>query len=440
MKHQSILTALVLSVASFTALTAQQVWTLDDCVKYAKENNIQIKQSQNQVESAEADVKQSRAALFPSLSFSTQQQWGFQKVKSQSYTTMDATPKNPTYTGSYGLQASMTLFDGGANWRTLQQNKLTRQATALEAEKTANNIQVQIIQAYYQILYAHESVQTNEEIVAVAQRELERTKARLDLGKGTKVDVAQMESQLQQNVYQLTTARNQEASNILSLKQLLQLSPDADFSINYQSFSQDDVMTIIPTVAEAEQMALSNLPDVKAAELQTKAAEMQTKVAKAAYLPSVSLNAGVNTSNGNTYNGNFADQVGDHLNENIGLSLSLPILDGRRNRTSVDKAKIQYSNAVLNQEDTRLQLQNTIASLHLDIESAQSRYQSAVASEASAKESFEMMEERYNVGLESVIDLLTEKNTYLQARQETLQSKYTALLDLELMDFYTGKE
>ncbi len=435
MKTIITLTALLLSVSSIHA----QEWSLNDCITYALENNIQVQQAQNSVESAEADIKSSRAALFPSLSFSSSQNFGFQKVESQSYSTFDAKQKNPTYNGSYSLSANVTLYDGGANWRTLQQSKLNKQASELEAQQTANSIQVQIIQAYYQILYAHESVQTNEEIVAVAQRELDRTKAKLDVGKGTKVDVAQMESQLQQNIYNLVTARNTEASNILSLKQLLQLSPGTDFSINYQDFSDEDVLSIIPSVADAEMMALNNLPDVKAAEVQTKAAELQTKIAKAGYMPSISLNGGVSTGNGNVYDSDFGTQIKDHMRENIGVSLSLPILDNRRTRTSIDRAKIQHSNALLNQENALLKLQNTIASLHLDILSAQSRYQSAIASEASAKESFEMMEERYNVGLESVIDLLTEKNNYLRARQETLQSKYTALMDLELLDFYTGQ-
>ncbi len=438
MRPHITLTALLLSVSSLTAVRAQQ-WSLDDCITYALENNIQVQQARNSVESAEADVKSSRAALFPSLSFSSSQSLGFQKVESQSYSTFDAMQKNPTYNGSYNLSANMTLFDGGANWRTLKQSKISKQASELEAQQTANNIQVQIIQAYYQILYAHESVQTNEEIVAVAQRELDRTKAKAEVGKGTKVDVAQMESQLQQNIYNLVTARNTEASNILSLKQLLQLSPDADFSINYQSFSDEDVLSIIPSVADAEMMALNNLPDVRAAELQTKAAELQTKIAKAGYMPSISLNGGVSTSNGNVYSSDFGTQIKDHMRENIGVSISVPILDNRRTRSAIDRAKLQHSNALLNQENARLKLQNTIASLHLDILSAQSRYQSALASEASARESFEMTEERYNVGLESVIDLLTEKNNYLRARQETLQSKYTALMDLELLDFYTGQ-
>lgn len=167
---------------------------------------------------------------------------------------------------------------------------------------------------------------------------------------------------------------------------------------------------------------------------------MQVKITRGSYLPTVSLNAGVNTSNGNIYQGSFGKQLSDHINSSVGLSLQVPIYDRRQTRSSVDKAKIQLSNTLLEQENTLLDLQNTIASVHLDIESAQSRYRSAVASEEAARQSFEMMDERYGVGLESVIDLLTEKNNYLRAKQETLQSKYTSLLNQELLKCYTGQE
>lgn len=433
------LSLILLTLSLVPTLYAQQHWTLDQCVSYALENNLQVKQAQNTVLTSEADVKQARAALFPSLTFNSSQSLGFQKTETQSFSTFDSKVKNPTYSGSYSLGANVTIYDGGANWRTLQNSKLQREASALQAKLAANNIEVQIIQAYYQILYAHESVETNREIVAVAQQELERTRAKVEIGKGTQVDVAQMESQYQQNVYQLVTAQNQEAANVLSLKKLLQLDPASDFSIDYRHYSDDDILALIPSLAEAEMMALNHLPNLRAAELGVKSAQVQTKIARAGYLPNISLNAGISTGNGNTLPGGFISQISDHLRENIGINFSLPIYDNRRTRTAIDRAKVQLSNALINQEDTRLQVQNTIASLHLDIQSAQARYQSALTSESAARQSFELMEERYNVGLETVIDLLTKKNDYLRTRQETLQSKYTALMDLSLLNFYLGR-
>lgn len=435
-----ILSILALSALSLGTVAAQQRWNLEDCIDYALRNNIQVQQARLSAESSAVDVKQSRAAFFPSLTFSSSQQFGFQKVESQDQVSNNAMQKNPTYTGSYQLSASVALYDGGANYYGLKQSKIAHEANELAAQQTSNSIQEQIIQAYYQILYAHESVQTNEEIVAVAQQELDRTKARLDVGKGAKVDVAQMESQYQQNYYAWVNARNQEAANILALKQLLQLGAEAEFEIDYSAISQADVLAAIPTVAEAQQQAMNHLPDLRAAQLNVESARLQTKIAKAGYHPSLSLNAGVSTSNGNQFTGDFSEQIGDNMRGSLGLSLSVPIYDNRRTRSSVDKAKIQLSTSLLDQENTRMKIENTIATLHLDILSAQARYQSAVSSEAAARESFEIMDTRYGVGLESVVDLLTNKNQYLSARQETLQSKYTALMNLSLLDFYTGRE
>ena len=444
MEYSKITLLSAILLTAFSPVSAQKNWTLQECISYAKDNNIQIQQAEQTALSSEEDIRTNKAAFFPSLTFNTSHNWYWTQTNGSTITTGTGansqvpTATNPTYNGSYNLNMSVTLYDGLSNVNTLKQSKLEHQSKVYNAEITANNVEVQIIQAYYQILYAHESVLTDEEILKVAERELERTTAKLDLGKGSKLDVAQMESQYQQNYYNLVNARNTEASNILTLKQLLQLDSSDDFQIDYQSFSDDDVLAMAPSVEEAQQLALTNLPDMKAAELEVQSAQLAVKIAKAAYQPTLSFNAGVSTSNNNRSSDTYGTQLGDNMNESVGLSLSVPIWDGRRTRSSVNKAKIARTTATLNQADTRLQICNTISSLHLDILSAQARYESAVKSEASAKESFELMEERFNVGLESVIDLLTEKNTYLQARQETLQSKFTSLLNLRLMDFYTG--
>ncbi len=444
MKISKILCLTTALVGTMNQAMAQGSWSLDDCINYAKENNIQIQQAAQTALSSAEDIKTDRAAFFPSLTFNSAQNLYWTQTNQGTITTGTGANSqvesgtNPTYNGNYNLNLSVTLYDGQNNINSLRQSKLNHQSDMYNAEMTSNNIEMQIIQAYYQILYAHESVLTDEEILKVAERELERTKSKLEVGKGSKLDVAQMESQYQQNYYNLVNARNTEASNILQLKQLLQLDTNAEFVIDYQSFSDDDVLAVAPSVEEAQQLALTHLPDLKAAELNVQSAELAVKIAKASYQPTLSLSAGVSTSNNNMSSSSYGKQLNDNLNQSVGLSLSVPIWDGRRTRSSVNKAKIAQTTATLDQADTRLQICNTISSLHLDILSAQARYESAIKSEASAKESFELMEERYGVGLESVIDLLTEKNSYLQARQETLQSKFTSLLNLQLMKFYTG--
>jgi len=439
-KHFFALSMAALAMMHASQVDAQKAWTLDDCTAYALEHNLQVQQAKNSVESSKVDVKQSKAALFPSLTFNSQQSLNFQKVESQSYASFDSKAQNPTYNGSYSLQANVTLYNGGQNWRQLKQSRIDEESSALEAEVTANSIQVRLIEAYYQILYAHESVLTNEEIVALAERELERAEARQEVGMVSQVEVAQMKSQLEQNRYQLVQAKNTEASDVLNLKQLLQLSPDTEFIVDYRSFSNADILAALPSVQEAEEMALAHLPNMRSAQLKVESSELQLKIAEGGFLPTVSLNGGVSTNNGNNLNGSFGEQVKNHLSSSIGLSVSVPLYDRRQTRSQVDKAKIQRANQLLDEENTRLDVENTITSLHLDIQAAQARYQSAVASEESARQTFEIMDERYGVGLESMVDLLTEKNNYLKARQETLQSKFTALLNQEILKFYTGQK
>lgn len=429
---------LTLTALNAPAVVAQDAWTLSDCVNYAMEHNLQIVQGQHALESAEVDVKQAKAALFPSLTFGTQQTLGFQKIESQSYGSFDSKATNPTYNGSYNLQGNVTLYDGGNNWLNIKKTKLAAQTQELDNEKTANDIRIRIIQAYYQVLYAHESVVTNKETVALSEREYTRTQARYSAGKGNKVELVQMESQLQQNRYQLTQAETTEQDNILTLKQLLQLTPSTDFAIEYKEYGDEAILAPIPSVSESEQQAIAFLPDMKAADMKVKNAEMQIKMARSGYQPTVSLNAGISTNNGNALVGSFGNQLKDHLYGSVGMSLQMPIYDKRSTRSQVEKAKIQLLDTQLSQENTLLDLQNTIASLHLDIVSAQSRYRSAIASEEAARQSYQMTEERYGVGLETLIDMLTEKNNYLKAKQETLQSKYMALLNLELLKCYTG--
>ncbi|MBO7378705.1 MAG: TolC family protein, partial [Bacteroidales bacterium] len=361
MEYSKITLLSAILLTAFSPVSAQKNWTLQECISYAKDNNIQIQQAEQTALSSEEDIRTNKAAFFPSLTFNTSHNWYWTQTNGSTITTGTGansqvpTATNPTYNGSYNLNMSVTLYDGLSNVNTLKQSKLEHQSKVYNAEITANNVEVQIIQAYYQILYAHESVLTDEEILKVAERELERTKAKLEVGKGSKLDVAQMESQYQQNYYNLVNARNTEASNILTLKQLLQLDSSDDFQIDYQSFSDDDVLAMAPSVEEAQQLALTNLPDMKAAELEVQSAQLAVKIAKAAYQPTLSFNAGVSTSNNNRSSDTYGTQLGDNMNESVGLSLSVPIWDGRRTRSSVNKAKIARTTATLNQADTRLQ-------------------------------------------------------------------------------------
>jgi outer membrane protein len=423
-KYTSVLIAL-LAVGSQSISAQEHVWSLDSCITYARANNIQVQKSELQTQQAEESLKEAKAALFPSLTASTSQGGSF------SHTGDNA------YNASYGLNAGMTLFNGGKNVQNIRRQRLTLESQQYEHLYTANSIELSIIKAYYQIMYARESVLTNREVVATSEQQLERTKELFKVGRISKVELAQMESQYQSDLYQLVLAENTEAQNILNLTQLLQLPVDAEFAI--EPAGKDVTPGIVPDKNEVIQIALSTLPELKAAQTNIKGAELDVKMAKAEYWPTVSLNASASTSNSSTGLQSTGKQLNNNLGEYVGVNVSIPIFDNRSRKTKVNKANLSLKDSELTYDNTVLDITNTIAQLHLDAVSASARYQAAQASLASAKESYSLVEEKYNLGMQTPVDLLVEKDSYLSALQEQLQSKYTALLDLRLLEFYMNR-
>lgn len=422
--YKSILTA-ILAISGGCVWAQSATWSLDSCISYARSNNIQIQKSLLTVEQAKESLKEAKAALFPSLTFAA----------TQSYTFNNDADNN--YNGNYALNAGVTLFNGGKNRKNIQQQQYLTESDRYNYLYTANNIELSIIKAYYQILYAHESVITNREVVNTSKKQLERSAELFNIGRISKVELAQIQSQYKSDEYQLVLSENTEAQNLLSLRQLLQLAIDAPFGIELNTTT---ALTPIPDKNEVIQIALGTLPELKAAAADIRIAELTQKMAQAEYWPTVNLNASASTGHNSIADYSAGKQMNKNLGEYIGVSVSLPIFDNRSRKTKVNKARIAIKESELTYDNTLLDISNTISQLHLDAVSASARYDAAQASLASAFESYSLVEEKYNLGMQNTVDLLVEKNNYLNALQEQLQAKYSALLDLRLLEFYMNQK
>lgn len=423
-KYKSIL-ATVLLISAHLANAQETHWSLDSCIFYARNNNIEIQKSQLSIEESQESLKEAKASLFPSLTFSA----------SQSYTFNHDVANN--YNGNYGLNAGMTLYNGGKNLKNIKQQQYQIESNQYNFLYTANSIELAIIKAYYQTLYACESVLTNLEIVQTSKKQLERSEELFRIGKISKVELAQIQSQYKSDQYQLVLSQNTADQNLLSLKQLLQLNTDTPFRIAIPTIDRPG---IIPDKNEVIQIALGTLPELKAASSNIQIAQLNQEMAKSEYLPSVALNASASTGHNSNSAYGIGSQLNNNLGEYIGVSVSLPISDNRSRKTKVNKAKIALKNSQLTYENTRLDISNTIAQLHLDAVSAMARYEAAEASLSSASESYSLVEQKFNLGMQNTVDLLVEKNNYLSALQEQIQSKYTTLLDLRLLEFYMNQK
>lgn len=408
-----------------------KVWTLGECLDYALENNIQLRQSRNDYLSGIEDTEEAKAALFPSLSASATQGY-------TNYPSSNATDRN-SYTGTYGLNAGMTLYEGGKLRTAVKQQQVQNRIDALAVEESANDIRVAIVQAYMQCLYAAESVTVNRSTAEASKARRDRAEAMWQAGSISKVDFAQLESQYVSDEYQVVVARTSLDNYKLQLKQLLELDITEEMNLAAPAIQESEVLSALPAKAEIYATALDAMPEIKRGELGVESAELGIKQARAGFFPSVSLSAGIGT--GHMSGGGFesGSQVWNRFNENIGLSVSIPIFSNRKNRTAVNKARIAVSNSYLERQNLEKQLLREVESAYLDAVSAQSQYTAAREKQRYAQQSYDLTDEQFRVGMKNTVELITAQNELTAARQEVLQAKYMALLNIELLDIYQGK-
>ncbi|MCR5002744.1 MAG: TolC family protein [Bacteroidales bacterium] len=420
------------AAAAAVSVSAQtsNVWSLQDCLDYAVENNIQIRQNRNTYLSGLEDTEQAKASLFPSLTASSSQ-------GVTNYTLSD--DPSTKYTGSYGLNADMTLYSGGKLRNAVKQQEVQNEIDSLSVTSSINDIKIAIIQAYMQCLYAQEAVKVNENTVELAQAQYDRAVEMKNAGSLSKVDVAQLESQLYSDQYQLTVAKTSLDSYLLALKQLLELDILDEIQLSGAEASEEDVLQLIPEKTIVYQNALAYLPEVRSADLSVTSAELALKTAKAGYSPTLGLSAGAGASNMSGTGNNFTTQIQNNFNLNAGLTLSIPIFSNRKNKTAVNKAKYTLANSELTKLNTEKTVLKEVESTYLDAVSAQAQYVSAKQQEQYAQTSYDLTNEQFSLGMKNIVELIEAKNNLLSASQSRLQAKYMALLNLEVLDVYQGK-
>lgn len=425
-----------------STLSAQSGWTLQQCMDYAAEHNIQLQKSRISQEDAKEQLLQSKAALFPSLSFSLSQSLGyrpFQQATTMVQNGMATTTNNKvTESGSYGLNANWTVWNGGINHKNVKVQELAGELAEVQTEQSLNSIQEQIAQLYVQILYTIEAKKVNEKLAETAQQQLDRARERFKIGDLAKADVAQLEAQVASTQYDVINSQTQIDSYKRQLKALLQLGIEQDFDISYDEIDDSRALEPIPQKENVYAAALNLRPEIRAAQLQSESANLQIDIAKRGYLPTIGINAGVGASHYTADERSFGEQMKRNLNGSLGLSVSVPIFDNRRNKTSVSRARLSKTNADLDLLDKQTTLGSTIENIWLQATSSQERFRSAQAAVQSQMTNFELINEQFKAGLKNIVDLLQARDNLLQAQQNRLQSKYTTILNTQLLRFYEG--
>ena len=395
------------------SMSAQEKWTLRECIDYAMQNSITLKQAHLTKQTATETRKQSQAALFPSLSASSNQSFGYRPWQSSGMATVSNGTVNSSvtktyYNGTYGINASWTLWNGNQNHNQVKANKLSEEQAELKIEQSANSIQEQIAQLYVQILYMNEAIGVNRESLEASKKNEERGQEMVNVGKMSKADLAQLSAQRAMEEYNLVEAESNLANYKLQLKQLLEITGEQAFDVAMPTASDQQALASIPSVMNVYEQALTLRPEIKNTELALQASDVQLKIARAGYLPTLSMTGGVGTSTTSNNSNKWGEQMKTNFDASAGIGISIPIFDQRKARTAVNKAKIQHEQALLDQQDQQKKLYSTIEGFWLEAQTNQEKFRAASATVESEQQSYDLLQEQFNLGLQAAaIEILS---------------------------------
>ena len=434
---------IVLATLMASAVSAQKKWTLQDCLDHAMQNNITLQKARLQQQSAAEDVKGAKGNLLPSVSASANQSLGYRPWQDAGTTTVTNgtlnTKVDKTYhNGSYNLNAQWTVWNGNKNHNNLKLNKLSEKQAELQVDETANNIMERIAQIYVQILYLDESIKVSKASLETSKKNEERGREMLEVGKMSKADLAQLTAQRATDEYNVVDAQAQLANYKLQLKQLLELTGDESFDVVIPETTDAQALSDIPVLQDVYQQALITRPEIESSRLAIESSGLNLKISKAGYLPTLNMTGGVSTSTNSLSANGWGNQMKTNVNTQAGLTLSIPIFDARQTKTSVNKAKIQQQQAQLDLQDQQKTLYQTIEGFWQDANTNQQRFRAALTTVESEQMSYDLLEEKFNLGLTNIIELMNGKDKLLNAQQNKLQSKYQTILNQQLLKFYQG--
>lgn len=432
---KKVLVFLALSI-SFQS-SAQKKWSLKDCVDYALEHNISVKQSQNTLLLNDQDIISAEGNFMPSFGVGASQSLSLGNVE-----VFEGNFLNRTFNSTnLGLNVSQDIFNGFRNLNIYKQANANKEVSQLQLDLIKDNISLNIINAYLNILFNHENLETAKSQYAFSENQLERVKALVDAGVQPQANIFDAEATFSSNAQQLTLAQNNYDLALLSLAQLLQI-PSQAFEVEIIDVGTPSIGLLYDDVNFIVNYALDNRKEIKSAEKSLEASELATKISESGYYPNLSFgygfNTGANFSNLSEDN-SFFQQINDNIGHSFSLRLNIPIFSRYQNRTAVSKAKIQEANSQLNLNQAKLDLENNIQRAYTDAKAALKTYEAALKTIQARQTAFDNAQERYSIGALNAFDLEQTRVQLVDAQTSLTNAKYDFVFKTKVLDFYMGK-
>ncbi|MEJ6735981.1 MAG: TolC family protein [Flavobacteriales bacterium] len=434
-----LLSIIGLGVLSSVSAQDTKVWTLRECVDYAVENNISVKQSKLDKKISEEDVKTAKWNFAPDLNASVSHNFNFGSSIGVSGTRIPADFRS----NNFGINSSINLFDGFANVHTLSRAKIGLEVNDAAILKMKNDIALNVVNSYLQILFTKEQLKVAESQLTISVSEVRRIKELVEAGVLAQGELLNVKSTLANDNQKLIVAQNSLTIAELRLSQLLQLKT---MSIEVQDINVDiQNQSILSNGAEAiYNKANESFPEIKLAELNILSAEKGVKIAKANFSPSLTASFGLNTAYQHRQGSTdftpfqFNDQIDDNLGQSIRFSLNIPIFNRYQFRSNLNKSKINYQKIQYNLESEQLRLRETIQTAYTDALASSKSYDAATTSLTAQQKAFDYSQERFKAGAINSFDFNQTKNNLVNSQSQLIQSKYDYMFKLKVLEFYFG--
>ncbi len=426
---------LCVSALPITLSATAEAWSLDSCISYAVRHNITVLQRELQIREAEQGVIEAKDNFLPSLEASASQQFNFGRGLTAQNTYADRNTSN--FGWSAGL--SLPLFQGMSEYRNLKLSKLSLQQYVLENEAAKENVAMNVISQYLQVLYCKEVAASARSQSALSQFEVERQKALIEAGSVAEATIYDLEAVAAQDKLQIITADNDTQTALVTLANLLQLGSLEGFDI----LPLEEENPTIPTPTEVYDAAMLNNNTILSGRQAILVAEQRISYAKSGYLPTLRFNAGVGSSYyriGGNINEAFDAQMRHNFQTYLGFSLSIPIFDGFNTRNSVHRARLQETSAMLDLDQKSLDLYKDIQLAYYQATGARDKYLTSEETLEKTRLSFESTQERFNLGRATQADYEQAKNNLFKTEVTRIQAHYEYLMRHRLLLFYAGMQ
>ncbi len=437
--------ALCLFLCASSSYGQQHNWTLQDCINYATDHSIEILKSKAQTDIATENVKRQKANWLPTLSANSSQSLTYRPFQEGATgfvngNAMSSSSKKTSYNGSYGINAYWTVFNGNQTNNNIKIAKLQSEESELNTLTSINTIKEQIVQLYINIMYTREALEVNKELLKQDSMLYKRGQELLSQGQIAKYELLELQAAVANGKYDIVNSATQIDQYLLQLKQLMSLPSEEYFDIANITLDDAHTLAAVPETQSVYSSALKQRPEIKAADLSIKEAELNYKVAKAGFLPTISLSAGFGDNHSSGSNKDWFEQMKRNLDGSIGVTISVPILDGRSNKTNTRKARIEQTIATLDKEDASRDLYYSIANYRLNAYNNQQKYIAGIEKLNYNQENYNAIYTKAQIGTMNIVETLNARTSLLNAKQDVLQSKYLTAYNRSMLNFYANNQ